>query len=281
MSLPLALPSRRFAVALFFALTFALSWGLWIASALAAQGQHAFPVPATLAGLLGAWAPSLVALVLTLFLDGGSQVRLLLRRLALWRVGWRPFLFALGWPVLLSLAVTSLTVLAGSPPPDFAHPPVVRVYPAPAEAFQAGFLPLLPLVFLTQLLGSSLGEEMGWRGFALPRLQARVSGFQASLVIGLLWGLWHFPRQWTPGQPFDWGSFGWLILALLLNGVLYTWLFNATGGSLIPALLLHTSQAVTGLFLAATPNPPLECTLTALLVALLVRRYRSPLAGGG
>lgn len=281
MSLPLSLPSRRYAIVLFFGLTFALTWGLWIPSALAAQGRLAFPIPATLAGLLGAWAPGLVALVLTLVLDGRGGMRLLLRRLTLWRVGWPPVLFALGWPALLSLAVTGLTVLSGSPPPDFAHPPVVRVYPAPPEAFQAGFLPLLPLVFLTQLFGSSLGEEMGWRGFALSRLQARMSALQASLVIGLLWGLWHFPRQWTPGQPFDGGGFGWLVLALVLNAVLYTWLFNIVGGSLVPALLLHTSQAVTGLFLAATPNPPLEAALTALVALLLVRRYRSPLAGGG
>jgi len=164
-------------------------------------------------------------------------------------------------------------MILGSPAPDFANPLVMSEYPAPPEAFSAGFLPLLPIVFVTQVFGSSMGEELGWRGFALPRLQTGQSALLASGVLGVVWGLWHLPRVWIPGDPFDIASFGWLMLGMVLDAVLYTWVFNSTKGSLLLVLLLHTAQPVTTLFLAKVPNPLIENALTALLVILVVAMF--------
>lgn len=274
MDTPLSIARKRSSLVAFTLLAFAISWGFWVPSALAAKGLLAFPVPATLAGLLGAWGPSLAGIIMTAVDQGGSGLRTLFRRLVAWRVPARWYLFALLWPAALSLSVTGISLLFGGQAPDFANPPVVSQYPLPAEAFGAGFLVLLPMVFLIQFLfSSSMAEELGWRGYALPGLQARSSALASSAVLGLLWGLWHLPRIWVFGNPFPLADAWWLVVGLVLNAILYTWVFNNTRGSLLPVLLLHTAQAVTGLFLAQVPNAALETGLTALLVVLVVAAF--------
>lgn len=83
-----------------------------------------------------------------------------------------------------------------------------------------------------------MGEELGLRGFALPRLQQRMSPFAASLVLGVLWGLWHLPLL-LGRDPVSVVAF--LLLGIALTFV-FTWLFNGSGGSLLPPLLLHATQ---------------------------------------
>lgn len=273
MQKPLILPSKRHELAIYFLLTFAISWSLWILSALAAQGRLAFEFPVTLAGLLGAWAPGLVGIGVTLWLEGRRATRLLLSRLGVWRVGLRWYLFALLWPVLLSLLSSAVTVLLGGASPDFSNPPVKTEYPLPPGAVQAGFLALLPMIFVIQFFGSSLGEEIGWRGFALPRMQAHRSALLTSLLLGLIWGVWHLPRQWVPGAAFDIAGFAWFLVGISLTAVLYTWIFNNTRGSLLPVVLFHTSQAVAALFLASSAYPWVSPSITALLVIWIVSRY--------
>ncbi len=270
-SLP-APTTRARALVLFFLLTYAVTWAFWIPAAMAQRGLVALPIPLAVAGLAGAWTPSLVGLLMTAGGSGRAGVKRLLDRLTIWRVGIGWYLFALLWPPLLSLLVTGVSMLFGRPAPDFAHPPVTSVYPAPREAFAAGFLPLLPIVFATQLFGSSLGEELGWRGYALPRMQARRSALLASLLLGILWGTWHLPRFWVPGVPLPAAGFAWFVAGIALATVLYTWLYNNTGGSLLLVVLFHTSQAVTDLFLARVRNAPLLALVTALLVVAVVAR---------
>lgn len=273
MQKPLILPSKRHELLIFFILTFALSWPVWILSALAAQGRLSFPFPATLGGLIGAWAPGLVGILVTLWLDGRRATRLLLSRLGVWQVGLSWYIFALTWPVVLSLLSSAIAMLLGNPAPDFNHPPVTSQYPLPAGAMQAGFLVLLPMIFIIQFLGSSLGEEIGWRGFALPRLQAHRSALTSSLILGLIWGLWHLPRQWVPGAGFDFAAFAWFLLGISLTSVLYTWIFNNTRGSLLVVVLFHTAQAITNLFLASSAYPWIAPALTLLLVVWICFRY--------
>ncbi len=264
--------NRPRALVVFFLVTFAVTWAFWIPAAMSQRGLITLPIPLAAAGLAGAWTPSLAGLVMTAAGSGRAGVKRLLDRLTIWRVGIGWYLFALLWPPILSLIVTGVSMLFGRPAPDFANPPVTSVYPAPREAFAAGFLPLLPVVFTTQLFGSSLGEELGWRGYALPRLQAGRSAFLVSLLLGLLWGVWHLPRFWVPGAPLPAAGFAWFVAGIALATVLYTWLYNNTGGSLLLVILLHTSQAVTDLFLARVRNPQLLALVTALLVVAVVLR---------
>ena len=89
--------------------------------------------------------------------------------------------------------------------------------------------------------GSALGEEIGWRGYALPRLQARMSALSASLIIGPIWALWHLPLWLTgaPGRtPTLYAAFFASVIAL---SVILTWVYNSTGGSLLMVVLLHAT----------------------------------------
>ena len=137
---------------------------------------------------------------------------------------------------------------------------------------QAGFLILLPTMIASQILGSSLGEEMGWRGFALPRLQGKYTPLIASLIMGIVWGVWHFPRVWVPGQEFDLAGFAFLIVGTIFSAILFTWMFNASHGSLIPALILHTSQALTNQFLSVADAPAVGLVISFAIVILVVWR---------
>jgi hypothetical protein len=103
MDYPLQIPPKRNALRLFFSLVFILSWPLWMLSALARAGMLAFPFPATLGDLIGAWVPSLLGIFITLAVDKRRAVRLLLRRMLVWRVGLGWYIFALFWPALLSV----------------------------------------------------------------------------------------------------------------------------------------------------------------------------------
>lgn len=270
MDTPLAIPAKRYSLVVFFLLAFIIAWSLWIPAALAAEGLLSLPFPVALAGLLGSWGPSLVGILMTVVNDGRQGLRLLFKRFLVWRVGIQWYLFVLLWPAVLSLLVTALSVLLGGSVPDFANPPVMTEYPVPPEVLRAGFLPLLPMVFVTQFFGSAMGEEFGWRGFALPRLQARWNWVLTSGILGVLWGFWHLPRLWVPGDLFDFAGLGWFMLGIVLNTVLYTWVFNSSKGSLLLVVLFHTAQPVTSLFLARASNPLIENVLLALLVVLVV-----------
>lgn len=223
--------------------------------------------------------PTLAALVVTAFVAGTAGLKRLLRRIICWRLELRWYLFALFWPALLSLGATIGSLVPGHPLPDFTRPPILAFFVLPPELESVGPWPLLPFVFLQNLLiGSAMGEELGWRGFALPRLQAVLSPLSASLALGLLWGFWHLPLYMTAGHPIADVFFGWLLLSALADAVLFTWLFNNTRGSLLPVLLLHASIATTGLFLASTKGSFLVAVvLKWAVVGWIV--FRSNLSG--
>jgi uncharacterized protein len=263
----------------FFLLAFGLSWLVWIPAALASNDRLPHQIPFAVSGLLGAFGPTVAALVVTAFVAGSSGVKQLLRRILLWRVPPRWYLFALFWPAFLSLAATFSIRALGGPLPDFTSPAIVGLSPLPQELQGVGPWPLLPFIFLqNMLIGSAMGEELGWRGFALPRLQARMSALAASLVLGLLWAIWHLPLYLTAGHPISEVFVGWLLVSILADAILFTWLFNNTRGSLLPVLLFHASIATTGLFLASTAGS-FVIALVLKWVAVLWIVARSTLSG--
>jgi membrane protease YdiL (CAAX protease family) len=208
---------------------------------------------------------------------------MLFKRLLTWRVGIQWYVFVLVWPAALSLAKTAIAIWLGSAVPDFSQPPFVRLYPLPPELLNTTpFIVFLPFIFLQQtLIGSSMGEEPGWRGYALPRMQAGQNGFRASLLLGLLWGIWHFPLWSTKGHPMSNTFWGWSVLGLMATTVLFTWVYNNTKGSLLLALLFHTSIAITGLFLSSAEVHPLaEIVLNWMLVAVVFVVFGAKLSRG-
>ena len=97
---------------------------------------------------------------------------------------------------------------------------------------------------LILFLGAGLGEELGWRGFALPRLQSRMNALRASLVLGAFWGAWHFPNLWWPGED-PWiraYQYPRIFLGSIAVAVIYTWVYNSTKGSLLVVAVIHASN---------------------------------------
>lgn len=186
-----------------------------------------FAVSATLAPFAG---PFLAAIIMTSITEGKAGLRHLMSRLWLWRVHPRWYLFALfGIPIITVLGAIVLPGVLSS----FQMPPLSTLL-------------LYPITFIiTLVIGGPLGEEPGWRGFALPRLQKLQGPLMGSLVLGILWALWHLPYFWMP----EWGTpketlldIVWFTLAAMAVTIVYTWVFNHTKNSLLIVILLHTSN---------------------------------------
>ncbi len=166
--------------------------------------------------------------------EGRAAVKQFFKRFIQWRVGLPWYLVALFISLIIWLlaytAVVGLPLLAGAA----TH----------GSLLLTTFLPLVAFGMLIP----AIDEEPGWRGFALPRLQQRYGPLWASIILGTLHGLWHIPALFTalygPLALVDLLPF---ILTAALATVLYTWVYNHTGGSILIAMLMHAaSNAATG-----------------------------------
>ena len=170
--------------------------------------------------------PFLAAFIMTGVTEGRAGIGRLLRRFVLWRVG-------LGWYLFVLIVIPLILVLS------------VIVLPGALGSFQGlATLAPLPLLFLAVyvfFLSGPMGEEPGWRGFALPRLQALHGPLVGSLILGVLWGLWHLPLFFTPWNELTTFNVVVYVLATTCFSIIYTWVFNNTKGSLLIAILLHWS----------------------------------------
>ncbi len=177
---------------------------------------------------------------------GGVGVRALLHRFLIWRVGVQWYLVILFGPAILVLAAIGLDFILGGATPDFNNVGARRIFGTSANLWYF----VVPF-FLVDVLTN--GEEIGWRGYVLPRLQARFSALVSSLILGVVWGLWHLPRFWVAG---DTESFVWAILHNIAIAVLFTWVYSNTNGSLLMVTLLHAAINTAYVFL------PIASTVT-------------------
>ena len=132
---------------------------------------------------------------------------------------------ALAGPLVLTLAAIALHVVLGGRPPG--------------PGSLVGALPAVLFVSVYMLLFVALGEEVGWRGYALPRLQARYHALVSSVILGALWALWHLPQFFNPATLYSDLPFALFLAYLIPFAVLITWIFNSTGGSVLMAMLVH------------------------------------------
>ncbi len=214
---------RRHPLISFYVLTYAVSWLLW--APLVIFGDR---VPGPLAFillLLGSLVPSTMGVLFVALLRGRSGVRTLLGRLLHARIGLRWYLAVVALTMLAPLAV-GMSILMGG------DTPVV-------DNTVFGVLFLFAFMIFP---GSALGEELGWRGFVLPRMQARHSALKASLLIGILWGPWHLPLWLTGSEGHPISLYVPFVVAVIASSVFYTWLYNNTGGSLLIVVLYHAAS---------------------------------------
>jgi membrane protease YdiL (CAAX protease family) len=240
---------KQHPVASFFVLAYAISWVFWVPAVL--YIRFALPtddVPGWMMLLLlvGTFAPTVAALAMTGILEGKSGVKKLLARFLVWRVGLRWYLVTLLLVPVAFLAAMGIYVLQGGV----------------LGRFDAGqwYMVLLGPVFALPLF---VGEELGWRGYALPRLQRKYSALWSSIIVGVLWVFWHAPAFWAPagtaisGQPVTLLAIGWYLLLDIGLSILHTWIYNNTKKSVLLAVLFHgmyTSDSLWPLFPDVSSN---------------------------
>jgi uncharacterized protein len=204
---------RRYPLIAFFVLAFVLSWWPWL--------LYSFDlVPNPIVG----FGPFLAALVVLALSEGRSGVVGLLRRMVRWRVGLRWYAVALLLPIVVTLTAAVLNVF------------VLGAQRTSSAAELGGLSSFLTMFFLWLLIPGLAGtwEEPGFRGYALPRLQVGRSALLASLILGVLWALWHLPFVAT-GEDIWIDAF----LFPIIWSPVYAWLFNNASGSVLIVMLFH------------------------------------------
>ena len=217
---------KKYPVASFFVLAYTISWVLWIPVVLiikfvlpAGQDPGWLMIPM----LVGTYSPTVAAVMMTRILEKKLWAKFLV-----WRVGFRWYLVAFLIAPIAILAAMAIYSLQGGALGSFD----------PSQWFMV----LLGPVFALPLF---LGEELGWRGYALPRLQQKHSGLWSSVIVGVLWTFWHAPAFWAPegtaisGQPVTLFAVGWYLIFTIGLSILHTFIYNNTKGSVLLAVLFH------------------------------------------
>lgn len=249
---------RAHPVAAFFVLAYLLSWTYWlVVLGIMGRDTRAWFVP-------GAFGPPLAALLVTGMADGRDGTRAFLRRWVQWRVGTR-------WYVVALVGLPALGLLVGLLSRDWSER-FVGSGPSVAVTY------LATLSFLLVLGGGQ--EEPGWRGFALPRMQERMGPVAASVVLGVLWGLWHLPVFiLVPGYNSAGAGVAAIAGSVLVftavgavgQSLLLTWLYNRTGGSVLLAVLAHASlDAASGLVAGRTASTAVIASFGIVGVVLVL-----------
>lgn len=240
----------------FFILTFAITWGIGaFAILLPTQFRAIF---GELTGfnplfILAVAAPTISATISTLVWEGRSGLGGLYARLVRWR-------FGIQWYILVLIGIPFLgwltsRVAGADPKYDLSTPALV-------------FAALFNL-----LITGPLGEELGWRGYALPHLLKRFTPFVASLILGAIWGVWHLPSFFVSSLVQAGLFLPIFLFGALCTSILVTWIFQHTGGSVLVTVLLHYmvnfSLSVLG---APFPAFTLVILVPTILVVLLDKR---------
>ena len=247
----------------FFGLALGWSWLFWIVAILLETGiETTLGVVLGLFGLLG----PMVAGIASTYLTHGKEGRrdYWLRVIGLKRIGTRWYIVIFIFvPVLTAFAVV-FDILSGGSGAAWEEP-AVRFFAAPWT--------IIPFAFSIFLIGPM--EEFGWRGYVLDRLQERWNALVSSLILGIVWSLWHLPLffikdtyQYNLGVGTP--SFWLFMIGIVPLNVLFTWIFNNTRRSILAAMLLHFMVNFTGELVALTPRAELYSILLWIVAAIVV-----------
>ena len=212
--------NNRKDIIFFLLVCFGWSWFFWIVEIVAGIKLYAGP-----------WGPLVAAFAVKWRREGKSGILGLLSSAVIYK-GTKKWLF----PVLLIMPVAAglsylLTGMAGEEIPI-------------SKAFSRPWIILTNFIYIL-FLGGPLQEEFGWRGFLLPALQKKYNALSSSVLLGIIWAIWHFPLNFTPDNagPQYIAAVQMLagsVIMMILLSVIFTWIYNNTEGSILMALLLHT-----------------------------------------
>jgi membrane protease YdiL (CAAX protease family) len=241
----------------FFSITYLVTWILWGVAALILRTGALSPLAQALL-LLGTISPSLVALALSTKREGRAGRRALIDRVFTWEVGARWYLFAIGYMAAIKLSAALVHRVATGAWPRFGDEP--------------WYLMVGAILISTWV---QAGEEIGWRGYALPRLSERFGLAPASIMLGIIWALWHLPLFFFAAADTYGQSFLLYALQVTALSVALAWLYWRTGGSLLLVMLMHasvnnTKDIVPSVVPGATDPFALNMSLVAWLALALM-----------
>ena len=221
---------NRKGIVIFYLLTYVFAWGL---SAL----FLIFPVWTSVhfgrvtlwnpIVFLTIWTPTIWAFILAFALDGVAGLRDLVIRVFRWRIKLRWYLIATAGVAALAIAARLARALVDDVP-DHA-------------LLDVAAWPQLAWYGISMLVADPgpIGEDPGWRGYALPRMLQRFNPAVASILLGSVWAIWHLPAFLFSGMPQSGLAVGWFLLCVVSLTVLMSWVAVNTGGAVIPAILMH------------------------------------------
>lgn len=221
---------KQHSLILYFILAYAVSWSVEIPIALSVQGLITAKIPMWI-HYFASFGPMIAAFIVTTLTEGGAGIRDLTAHIFKWRVDWRYYAFAILVPLgLFAFAYLLNRVVTG----EWSD---LRLL---GETDYLQYLSPLGVLGLW-LLTYGFGEETGWRGYALPRLQRDRPATSATLILALIWACWHLPAFFYRDTYVDLGIFGFPMFAfsLLFAAMVFTWLYNSTGGSILMVIIFH------------------------------------------
>jgi membrane protease YdiL (CAAX protease family) len=254
---------NRKGIILFYILTYSFAWGLSAITVIfpvwSAQHFGAVTLWNPLVFLV-IWTPTIWAFVLAFALDGKAGLRDLFVRVFRWRVKLR-------WYLISTVGIAALALGA-----RFAQAYVNHTPTPPVLDFSTW--PVLIPYGLSMLVvdPGPIGEDPGWRGYALPRMLQRFSPTVAALLLGSVWAVWHLPAFLFSGMPQHPLSIGWFLLAVVALTFLMSWVAINTRGAVIPAILIHwTSNRFSLLEGQGAMYTAITYTLAAVLIVIATR----------
>lgn len=234
----------------FLALSYAIAWAAFIAVARWVPADTAAGYALV---LFGAYSPGVVALFLTARTGGSRGLRALLRRIVIADVPVRLYVVALSYIAIVKLTAAILHRLLADAWPTFGAGPVALI--PFAIAFSTPF---------------QAGEEIGWRGFALPRLADRFGLRIASVLLGVIWAIWHLPQFYIGAADTHHQSFIMWAPQVVALSVAFAWLYGKSGGSLLLVMLMHSAiNNSKDIVVSAAAIPPGVFSPNAPLIAWL------------
>jgi membrane protease YdiL (CAAX protease family) len=241
---------------LFFPLAYLFSTILWFPQIASAKELTTRPV-STYWHLIGGLGPMLAAILVTGITSGRDGLRELATRVFKWRVDGKWHLFAWFAPVVIFLIGTVIVRLVWNVWPNF------RLFGSTNE------YPQLPLLvwWAANIIFYGFGEEVGWRGFALPRMQKKYGALTATVILSVFWTIWHLPLFWfIPGyMKMGLGDFMGLSLSFFLGAVIFTWLYNSAKGSILIVAVFHGASDIA----FTTPSPGNLDVVIGILMTVL------------
>lgn len=238
--------------------TFAFSWLLWIPGYIIGIGTIHYQDWVGGLRVIGTFAPTIAGFLLAYMEEGSIGAYELFKRGWHWEKKSYMAIAIVLIPILCLLSLGLALITEGIVLADIVNVSRWDIF--------------IPYIFTVFFIGGPLQEEFGWRGYALDRLESKYNALSSSLIVGVLWSLWHLPSFFIPGTIQHEQSFFAFFTSVLLISILFTWIYNNTGRSVLVAIVFHTSINVSywTIPINNTFTGPIYYTLMLGIIVILI-----------